>query len=71
MGVAAEDGSGEGKGQEGGILIDGSDGAEDAGSGVRGRLSMAEVTELGGEAGGEDGRRVEEIAASLGADWNL
>lgn len=68
MCVAAENSSGEGEGKEGGILVDRSDGAEDARGRMRGCLSVGKATKLGREAGGEDGRRVEEIAAWLGAD---
>ena len=63
MGIAAEDDSGEGEGKEGGILVDRRDGAEDGRGRVRRYLNMAEATELGGEAGGKYGGRVEEIAA--------
>ena len=48
MDVTAENGGGKGEGKKRGILVDGGDGAEDAGGGMGGGLAVAEVAELRG-----------------------
>ena len=63
MSVTAEDGSGEGEREERGILIDGSDGAENGGNGAGGGFAVGEVAELSGEGGGEDGGWIKKGAA--------
>jgi hypothetical protein len=70
-GVAFKDGGGEGEGKEGGILVDGGDGVEDAGGGVRRVLGMGKTPELGGKSRGEDGGRTEEGPVWLGLDLGL
>jgi hypothetical protein len=70
-GVAFKDSSGEGEGEEGGILVDGGDGAEDARGGVGRVLGMGETPKLGGKSRGEDGGRIEQGPAWLGLELDL
>src|SRR3954465_7758778 len=65
-GVAFKNGGREGEGEEGGILVDGGDGAEDAGGGDGRVLCMGEPAELGGKSRGEDEGRIEEGPVWLG-----
>jgi hypothetical protein len=51
-------------------LVNGGDGAEDAGGGARGSFGVGEVAKLGREGGGKDGGWVEEGAAWLDLDLN-
>ena len=70
-GVAFKDSSGEGEGEEGGILVDGGDGAEDARGGVGRVLGMGETPKLGGKSRGEDGGRIEQGPVWLGLELDL